>query len=130
MASPVASQNGTNGALSSYTFATAKQAKAVQSALDNAYNSASHKDAIKALSTLTGATTSPTQVNANKAVATLSGTTTSASQTAANKALVTLTALANANDMTQKFIMAQKAATPYGAQSGLGSNANIFNLIA
>ena len=86
-------------------------------------------DSLIAGNVLTGATTSPTQTQANKAVATLKGVTTSVSQTAANKALVTMTALANANDMTQKFLMDRKS-TPYGAQSGLGSASNVFNLIA
>jgi len=130
MASPVSAQAKTNGALGSYTFATAKQAKAVQSALDNARNSASHKDAIKALNTLNGTTTSSSQVAANKAIATLNGTTTSASQQSSNKALITMTALVNATDSTQKLIMASKATSAYGSTAGLSSVRGSLRLFA
>ena len=130
MTSPVSSNTSANGALSSYTFATAKQAKAVQSALDNAYNTATHKDAMKALATLNGTTTSSSQDSAKKAVATLSGTTTSAPQVAARNALITLTALANANDSTQKFIMAAKSSSSYGTQSKYSFSSSGFNFIS
>jgi len=118
MVGPVSSRTRSNGILGSYTYASAKQAAAVRSALDTANMSAAHKDATKALNTLKGVTTSPSQVEANKAIATLSGATPSASQAAANKALITMTALVDATDSTQKLILAAKASSPRAAASG------------
>ncbi|MEI6558816.1 MAG: hypothetical protein WCO00_10450 [Rhodospirillaceae bacterium] len=129
MASPGTSTISANGVLSSYTFATAKQASAVQSAIDTANNSTSHKDAIKALNTLTGATTSSSAVAANKAVSTLNGGNPSSSQIAANKALVTMSALVLATDATQKLILSSKAATAYRTTYGSGSTGTGLNFV-
>ena len=122
MVSPVSFSAGANGSLNSYTFATAKQAKAVQSALDNAYNSTSHKNAIKALNTLTaGQSSSSTASSTAKP---------SASQVAANNALITVTALANANALTQKFITAHNASSSNGTQNGYGATNGSINFFA
>ena len=129
MTSPVSSPSQANGALSSYTFASAKQAKAVQSALDNAYKSTSHQDAIKALKTLNGTSVSSSQTEAKKASATLNAGTTSPSQIAAQKALVTLTALANANESTQNFIAAKKTSSAYGGSSGKSGGNSAINIL-
>lgn len=118
---------GSSGLLSSYTFATAKQATAVRSALDTATKSASHQNALKALNTLTGATPAAAQTAGNKALATLSGATTTTAQASANKALITMTALVNATDATQKLIAA-KASSSYGAASTTAYQSGGVNL--